>query len=105
MTKGLCRLLLCALVSIPIAGERIDATPSDSSTEDWTRSYSLTLPAHITIQNVNGSISIQGVAGDVMKVFAQKVGIGDNPGLAGNALRRIVMKEAHTPSSVRLDTA
>jgi hypothetical protein len=103
------RLRACALLITALTGAAVTlagAEPAEWVSEEWRGSYDVISPANVLIRNVNGTISVQGISGSAVKVFAQKTGIGDTRGLAANALNRIQFV-AHQESSslVRLDSS
>lgn len=96
-------LLLSALVAL--AG--CDLAMADlkaKETAEWRKTYTLQPGGRVEIVNVNGRIAVEPAEGNSLEVVALKTARGVTPESAKDALARMEIVEAATPSSVRIET-
>lgn len=72
--------------------------------EPWTKTYQLAAGGRVEITNVNGKITLTGGDTDKVEVDAEKVGRGNSPEAAREALKRIEIREEVSPERIHLET-
>ena len=77
---------------------------NERASETWTKTYQLAAGGHVEISNVNGKIALTGSDTDKVEVNAEKVGRGNSPEAAREALKRIEIQENVSADRVQLET-
>lgn len=77
---------------------------TERASEPWTKTYQLAAGGHVEITNVNGKIELTGGETDKVEVNAEKIGRGNTPEAAREALKRIEIVEQVSPERIRLET-
>ncbi len=100
-TVLLCLPVLLAAVS---ACDIVTADLKAQETVEWRKTYPLQSGGRVEISNVNGKIDVVPGAADSVEVVALKVARGATAEAAREALTRIEIVEAASPSSVKIET-
>lgn len=77
---------------------------NERASEPWSKTYQLSSGGRVEITNVNGRIELTGSDTDKVEVNAEKVGRGNSPEAAREALKRIEIQETVSPDRVHLET-
>lgn len=77
---------------------------NERASEPWSKTYQLAAGGRVEISNVNGKIELTGSDGDKVEVNAEKVGRGNTPEAAREALKRIEIQESVSPDRIHLET-
>lgn len=73
------------------------------ATDEWVRTYPLAPGGDVQITNTNGRIEVEGVAGDMVEVRAERVAHATTETAAKELLPRITIKEDVRPDHVALE--
>jgi hypothetical protein len=99
-------VLLClpVLLTSVSACDIVTADLKAQETVEWRKTYPLQAGGRVEISNVNGKIDVEPGGANSVEVVATKVARGASPEAAREALQRIEIIEAATPSSVKIET-
>lgn len=97
------RLLVLAFAAALTGCNLSVGSLSARATDEWTRSYPLTPGGEVQITNTNGRIEIEGIAGDMVEVRAERVARATTETAAKELLPRITIREDVRPDRVSLE--
>lgn len=103
--RGLLGVLLALALPFAAACDIVGGfAGNERASEPWTKTYQLAPGGQLEITNVNGKIALTGSDGNTVEVNAEKVGRGNTPEAAREALKRIEIVEQVSPERIRLET-
>jgi hypothetical protein len=101
------RPIALALPLVAAASAGCDIVTADlkhTQKAEWRKTYELQPGARVEISNVNGKIDVEPASGNTLEVVAEKSAKGASPEAAKDALERIEIAEAASPSGVKIET-
>ena len=96
--------LVVPVVLLSAACDIATAELRSAETAEWRKSYTLAPGGTVEIVNVNGRIDVEGTPGGTLEVVAYKRARGSTPEAARQALDRMEIVDAASPSAVRIET-
>jgi hypothetical protein len=103
-TRVVAALCLPVVLASLSACDIVTADLKAQETAEWRKSYTLQPGGRVDISNVNGKIDVEPSTGNSVEVVALKSARGASPEAARQALERIEIIEAASPSAVRIET-
>lgn len=103
-TRALAALCLPLLLASISACDIVTADFKSQESSEWRKSYDLQPGGRVEIINVNGKIDVEPADGNRVEVVALKTAKAGSPEAARQALERIEILEAASPTAVRVET-
>lgn len=101
-TRG--RWLIAVVALVAGAACQVPGNLTGKATDEWVRTFPLTMGGELQITNTNGAIEVEGVDGGTVEICAERTARGVTDAMAQDLLPRISIHEEVAPDKIAIRT-